>query len=99
MFELATMLWLVPGLPLAAAILTGLLGPVFFKRWSHLPTIVASAGSCVASALLVVGMIGYTGAINAPGYTWFAAGALKVTFGLQADTLTLVMLLTITFVG
>ena len=99
MFEPSTMLWLVPGFPLAAAILTAFLGPPLLKRWSHLPTIIASAGSCVIAALLLFGMIGSVGALNASGYTWFAAGSLKVNFSLQADTLALVMLLTITFVG
>ncbi|MFL5340470.1 MAG: NADH-quinone oxidoreductase subunit L [Gemmataceae bacterium] len=99
MFEPSTMLWLVPSLPLAAAILTAFLGPTLLKRFSHLPTILATAASCAVAVLLLAGMVGSSGPLAAKGYTWFQAGQFAVTMSLQADTLTLVMLVTVTFVG
>ena len=44
---------LVPALPLAAAILTGLFGPRFLRRHSHYLVIAAFAGSCISSLLLL----------------------------------------------
>jgi NADH-quinone oxidoreductase subunit L len=51
--EIRTLLILIPALPLAAAVLTALLGKHVLRRWSHWPTVAAVAGSCVASLLLV----------------------------------------------
>jgi len=44
---------LIPSLPLAAAVLTALLGPKILKKNSHLPTLVAVIGSLICSLLLV----------------------------------------------
>jgi NADH-quinone oxidoreductase subunit L len=102
MFDPQTMLWLVPGLPLLAAILTAVLGPNLLKSWSHLPTVIGSAAACVVAVMLLIGLTGTAGNgphIAASGYTWFAAGAFEVTLSLQADTLTAFMLVTVTFIG
>jgi len=53
MFDIRTLLILIPALPLTAAILTALLGPRVLRRWSHLPTVIAIAGSLVLSLTLV----------------------------------------------
>jgi len=102
MFDPQTMLWLIPGLPLLAAIVTAALGPKLLKHWSHLPTIIGSAASFVVAVMLLIGLAGTQGDgphVAASGYTWFAAGAFKVTLSLQADTLTALMLVTVTFIG
>ncbi|MFM7072395.1 MAG: proton-conducting transporter membrane subunit, partial [Planctomycetota bacterium] len=44
---------LVPGLPLAAAILTAMFGPRHLKSASHWPVILALAGSCACSLALL----------------------------------------------
>jgi NADH-quinone oxidoreductase subunit L len=51
--KLHTLMVLVPGLPLAAALLTAVLGPRQLKSLSHWPVILALAGSCVSSLLLL----------------------------------------------
>ncbi|MDX1947394.1 MAG: NADH-quinone oxidoreductase subunit L [Pirellulaceae bacterium] len=45
-------LMLIPALPLAAAVLIGALGPRLLKNYSHLPLILALAGSCVCALAL-----------------------------------------------
>ena len=51
--SLSIYLVLVPALPLAAAILTGLLGPRVLRQQSHLPVIIAFLGAFVCSLLLL----------------------------------------------
>jgi NADH-quinone oxidoreductase subunit L len=53
MFELKTLLILIPAMPLAAAVLTAMLGPRLLRRRSHLPTVIAVAASFLASLVLV----------------------------------------------
>ncbi len=108
------LLWLIPGLPLASAIVTALLGPKLLKSRSHVPTVVATAGSFVLSVIVLVTLLSLgkidNPQLKAPGVTWFTthllpgnafdkAGALEVAWQLQADSLTAVMLIAITFVG
>src|SRR5258708_6038135 len=102
MFSPQTVLWLIPGCPLLAAIITALLGPKVLKHRSHLPTVIGSAATCVFSLILLVALIGTSGSapfLPATGFTWFAAGDFKVAFSLQADTLSAVMLVAVTFIG
>ena len=51
--DIKTLLILIPALPLAAALLTAVLGPRVLGPRSHLPTVAAIALSFVASLLLV----------------------------------------------
>jgi NADH:ubiquinone oxidoreductase subunit 5 (subunit L)/multisubunit Na+/H+ antiporter MnhA subunit len=53
MFEIDSLLVLIPALPLAAAVLTALLGRHVLGRQSHLLAVAAIALSCAASMLLV----------------------------------------------
>src|SRR5262249_23714536 len=94
MLDPALWLWLVPGLPLVAAISTALLGPTLLKQRSHVPTIICSAGASICAALILSSHIGAPedNAIGSTTYTWFAAGSFTATFSVQADTLTAVML-------
>src|SRR5262245_44315565 len=110
MSDVQAVLFAIPGLPLLAAIVTAALGPKVLRGQSHVPTIVAIIGSCALTFALVIGLV-TTGPIERPTlgyqlYTWFAVDpapgllpAFNVPFGLQADTLTLTMLVVITFVG
>ena len=56
--EIRTLLILIPALPLAAALLTALLGPRLLRGQSHWPTILAVALSCAASIMLVFAIQG-----------------------------------------
>jgi NADH-quinone oxidoreductase subunit L len=53
MIDIKTLLILIPALPLAAALLTAVLGPKILRERSHWPTILALSISCLASILLV----------------------------------------------
>jgi NADH-quinone oxidoreductase subunit L len=100
----------VPGLPLLAVLVTALLGPRVLKNQSHIPTIAAIIGSCAVTFALLLGTL-MAGPIDRPtigveAYTWFSVDpvpgivpALTVPFALEADTLSLTMLVAITFVG
>jgi NADH-quinone oxidoreductase subunit L len=106
MSDLVAFLWLIPGLPLFAAVLIAFLGPRLLRGQSHWPCLVANAGSCVLSFLVLAAVLGW---IRSGGetpydvlyqkYTWFHAGNLEVSFGLRADPLSAIMLVTVTFVG
>ena len=54
MSELRNYLWLIPALPLAAAVLIAFLGPRLLKERSHWLALLASAASCVLSVLVLL---------------------------------------------
>jgi NADH-quinone oxidoreductase subunit L len=113
MSDVRSYLWLIPALPLAAAVLTAFLGPKVLRRYSHWPCILATLTSCVLSVLVL------TAVAQAPAedsyrveayYPWFqvavgtplAVGTpqpVDVGFTLRADALSSIMLVMITFVG
>jgi NADH-quinone oxidoreductase subunit L len=112
MSELRNYLILIPLLPLAAAALIAFLGPRLLRNHSHWPAILAVAGSCVLSFLVLFAVLGAGGhtegaEVDHPPkplalesyYTWFQTGGLDVAFSLRADALTAIMLVTVTFIG
>jgi proton-translocating NADH-quinone oxidoreductase chain L len=101
MSDLSSYLWLIPALPLFASVLTGLFGPRVLRGTSHWPVILAVAGSCVLSLMVLVAVAQASpgSATLATYYTWFQAGQVDVGFTLRADALTAVMLVTVTFIG
>jgi NADH:ubiquinone oxidoreductase subunit 5 (subunit L)/multisubunit Na+/H+ antiporter MnhA subunit len=46
-------LTIIPALPLLAAVVVAVLGPKLLKAYSHVPVVLALAGACVASLVLV----------------------------------------------
>jgi NADH-quinone oxidoreductase subunit L len=95
------LLWLIPMLPLAASVLTALLGPRHLRERSHWPCVLAAGASCVLSFLVLF-------AVLDPGegqpqvwryYSWFESGEVHVGFTLRADGLSAMMLVTVTFIG
>jgi len=97
MFDL---LWLVPVLPLAGAVVL-LLGA---RSFSHKLTSTVGVGSVGASLALALSIL----ATNWPGhgdiqvlnlFRWIAAGEFSVDFALRLDPLSAVMLFFVTFVG
>ena len=91
---MSEVLLLIPLLPLAASALIALLGYPLLKQYSHWPCIIASALSCGLSVVILLSPSG-----AAVYYPWFAIGDANVSFAFQADGLTKVMLVTVTFVG
>src|SRR6516162_5768916 len=98
----ATLLWLVPAFPLAASIITAFLGPVLLRKESHWPAILGAACSFGCSLLVLLSLQGITGyhpQYSTTAVTWFAIDNFQVHFVLQADSLTAVMLVAVTFCG
>jgi NADH-quinone oxidoreductase subunit L len=121
-FEVQNVLWLIPGLPLAASVITLCLGPRLLRQQSHWPCVLAVAASFLLSLGVCIGLIRgpqteahETGLVEqvaeapdspatAPPVAaikvhWFQAGGVDISLSLRADTLTAMMLVTITFVG
>jgi NADH-quinone oxidoreductase subunit L len=67
MFSLETLMVLVPALPLAACLVTALLGAKVLKNQSHWPAIIGVIGSCVCSLLLLWQVAGLAFAPDGPG--------------------------------
>ncbi len=105
MSDVRPYLWLIPALPLAAAAVTGLFGPRLLRRHSHWPCIVAAAGSCLVSILVLMAV--YRGGEQLPSayYEWIKVGdagagrGIDVGFALRADALSAVMAVTVTFIS
>src|ERR1700687_4835104 len=94
------LLWLVPGLRLAAAVVTAFLGPKLLRQHSHSPCVLATAASCACSIalFLAVNHLDKNESISTH-VRWFQSGAVDVQFGLRADGLTAIMLVMVTFIG
>jgi NADH-quinone oxidoreductase subunit L len=95
------MLWLIPALPLAASIVTALLGPRLLRNFSHWPCILSSAASCVLSVMVLATVWRSGGQAPHPHwyYRWIQTGDVDVGFMLRADALTAIMLTMVTFIG
>src|SRR5690242_9117739 len=51
MSDVAGFLWMIPALPLAAAVVTAVFGPRLMREYSHWPCILACLGACVVSVM------------------------------------------------
>jgi NADH-quinone oxidoreductase subunit L len=95
-------LWIILLLPLAGAAINGLLG----KRWPQSIVNSVAIGSVTLAFVAVVELVREFSAL-APDqipvvgkyFTWMIAGPFQVDFTLQVDQLTVVMLVTVSFVG
>jgi NADH-quinone oxidoreductase subunit L len=95
-------LWIILALPLAGSAINGLLG----KNWPKSAVNSVAIGSVSLAFLAVVETVReflQLPANQVPWvrtyFPWMTAGVFKVNFALQVDQLTIVMLLTVTFVG
>jgi proton-translocating NADH-quinone oxidoreductase chain L len=108
MSEVRDYLWLVPALPLLACAVTAALGPGLLRKHSHWPCVLAGAGACVCSLMLLFHLLGTDQSpteglkeyyelfkVGAPG----SAHSLDIGVSFRADELTAIMLVMITFVG
>src|SRR5262245_12289713 len=57
MSDVRTFMWLIPALPLFAAMVTAFFGPRWLKKQSHWPCVLAIAGSCVLSVLVLMAVV------------------------------------------
>src|SRR6185312_9885194 len=98
-------MWLIPLAPLAAAIVTALLGPGGMREKSHLPCWFGLAVSAVCAYVLLGWIVapGFAGSQNyavvAPGYQWLDIGGMNIKLDLRADAMTAIMLSMVTLVS
>ncbi len=95
-------LWIILALPLAGAAINGLFG----KRWPQSAVNSVAVGSVTLAFLAVAEMVREFSQLSPTQipyvgnyFTWMVAGPFRVDFSLQVDQLTVVMLLTVSFVG
>jgi len=88
---------LIPFLPLAAFVFTGLFGR-WLKTGAHWPPILAVLASFVLSVITLFGVInGHT--FDGVLYRWILSGSFDVHIGFKVDQLTAVMLIVVTTVS
>lgn len=107
-------LWLIPVLPLLAAVFTAFFGPKYLKHNSHWPCVIAGGISCVLAFFVFLSVHSSEPPPTSHDYfTWVEVGAteadagpkaprplqMSIDFSLRADPLSAIMLLTVTFIG
>ncbi len=92
-------IWLIPVLPLAAFIVTLILGRWWIKEQAHWLPILAMAASFGLSVAAFVQIRGAEEPVIVTLWQWIDVGSFKVPLALQLDQLSAVMLLVVTGVG
>jgi len=93
-----TLYLLVPLVPLAGALIAGLLGWLIGRRATHWVAIIGMTVSTVA-AFLVFRDVLAGNAFNGPVYTWITTGDISFEIGFLIDRLSATMMLVVTFVS
>ncbi len=100
MSEIGTILWIIPILPLAAAVLIAFFGPRVLRGASHVPCVLALAASCGLSIYVLLHVAqNHDTLVHPTYYTWFSAGNINIPVAFRADPLTAFMLAMVTFIG
>ena len=98
MMDMQTLYLLVPLAPLAGAILAGLFGKTIGRAGSHIVTILGVAVAFAASVVIYQDVqAGNT--FDGTVYTWMVAGGITFEVGFLIDSLTVMMMLVVTFVS
>lgn len=92
-------IWIIPVLPLAAFIITLLLGKWWIKEASHWIPILAMAGSFGLSLAAFIQIRGAEEPVVVELWRWFSVGSFQVPFGMQMDQLSAVMCMVVSGVG
>src|SRR5512135_515214 len=99
---MATILWLIPVLPLAGFAVLAILGRTMPRRFAAAIG-TGSVGVSAALAILLAARFLTSpptgGVLTATLWTWFEAGGLKPAIAFRLDALSLVFVLVVTFVG
>jgi len=94
-----TIYLMVPLFPLAGAILAGLLGRKIGRAGSHTVTIVGVALAFLISAFVVLPDVMSGNTFNGTVYTWGVSGGIPIEIGFLIDSLTVMMMVVVTFVS
>ncbi|ENO90080.1 NADH-quinone oxidoreductase subunit L [Thauera linaloolentis] len=98
MTDMQTLYLLVPLAPLVGAILAGLFGKTIGRTGAHVVTILGVAIALAASVYIYQDVqAGNT--FNGTVYTWMVAGGITFEVGFLIDSLTVMMMLVVTFVS
>ena len=98
MTDMKALYLLVPLAPLAGAILAGLFGKQIGRAGAHIVTILGVAIAFVASVVIYQD-VAAGNTFNGTVYTWMQAGGIDFEVGFQIDSLTVMMMLVVTFVS
>jgi len=98
MTDMQTLYLLVPLAPLAGAILAGLFGKQIGRAGSHIVTILGVAVAFVASVVIYQD-VAAGNTFNGTVYTWMVSGGISFEVGFLIDSLTVMMMLVVTFVS
>ena len=96
---MSSWLFLIPLLPLAAAVINFILGRWFLQHASQWLATLAVAGSFILSIPVFLEIVSDEQAISQHLYTWIPAGDFDIPVTLFVDQLTATMLLVVTGVG
>src|SRR5574343_1790224 len=98
MSDMQKLYLLVPLAPLFGSILAGLFCKAIGRTASHVVTILGVATAFVAS-ILIYQDVAAGNTFNGTIYTWATSGDLTLEVGFMIDTLTVMMMLVVTFVS
>ncbi|WP_114649790.1 NADH-quinone oxidoreductase subunit L [Pseudothauera hydrothermalis] len=98
MTDMQTLYLLVPLAPLAGAIIAGLFGKAIGRSGAHIVTILGVAVAFAASVVIYQD-VAAGNTFNGTVYTWMQAGGITFEVGFLIDSLTVMMMLVVTFVS
>lgn len=98
MTDMQKLYLLVPLAPLAGAILAGLFGKMIGRAGAHIVTILGVAVAFAVSVLIYQD-VQAGNSFNGTIYTWMTSGNLTFEVGFLIDSLTVMMMLVVTFVS
>ena len=98
MTDMQTLYLLVPLAPLAGAILAGLFGKTIGRTGAHIVTILGVA-IALAASVVIYQDVAAGNTFNGTIYTWMQSGGINFEVGFQIDSLTVMMMLVVTFVS
>ena len=98
MIENKLALLAIPLLPLVGAVLAGFLGPKLGRAFAHSVTIFGVLAAFILS-YLVFQDVQAGKSFNGSIYTWLVTGGIKFEVGFMIDSLTVMMMLVVTFVS
>jgi len=94
-----TIYLLVPLFPLGGALLAGLLGNKIGRAGSHTVTILGVAVAFALSTFVILPDVMSGNTFNGTVYTWAVSGGIPIEIGFLIDSLTVMMMVVVTFVS
>ncbi|MCY7389287.1 MAG: NADH-quinone oxidoreductase subunit L, partial [Burkholderiales bacterium] len=98
MIENKLALLAIPLLPLAGAVLAGFFGPRLGRAFAHSVTILGVTAAFILSVFVFQDVQGGK-TFNEGIYTWLVTDGIKLEVGFMIDSLTVMMMLVVTFVS